>query len=1412
MTDLSAIRVIPFSGKCDEWPSWSEKFLAKAKRFGFKDVLLGKVMIPKSTEEFDEESDDGKKKARVIELNEIAYTELILSIDVKNSSGKIAFNLVKGCKSKDYIDGNAALAWERLRNKFEPISAPSMVKLEKQFRQLALQKNQDPEVWLTELEDLRMKLEDMGSSMSDNQFMIHILNNLTSDYELQLALMERRIGDKEKPLTIDEIRDELNLRFERLSMKSASNNESDVLEEQALFSGRFKGVCRNCGMIGHKSVNCNKRRSTNNRFSQENNNNNFSGNNSGSNDRNTLSTVYCTYCNKTGHMKKNCFKLKKRNKQLNNNGGTSNYSAQDRQNFDSTDVAFSATSESDNLQNDIWICDSGACGHYCNFVEGLQDVKAINEEITVGNGKSMVATKVGNLKCRVEQLDGSSLDVTLNEVKYVPDLWINLFSINKALKNGFNLSNKGITICLSKGPVSVSFDRIFPTTNGFVSGIKMSVIHPAIISNAIESFKLKKSVDINQFHKVIGHCGADRLKNTANIYGLKLSGQFQVCEDCAIAKARQKNINKVWTGSSNKPGERVYIDLSSIKEKSFGGAKFWALVVDDCSDYCWSFFLKSKSELKNKIMVLLTDLKIAGINIKFIRCDDSGENKALFEECRSKGIGITFEFSGPRTPQRNGKVERKFQTFYGRIRAMLNGAGLNNHIRNGVWAECAMTVTYLSNIMTTKASDKCPYQVLFGCKPKINSCLKVFGEIGVVTTKQDIQGKLNNRGTPCMFVGYPVNHSSDVFRMLNLKTYGIINSRDVIWLGKLYKDWILNKSTIVKDLDDEDDVLEIWKSKNSIEDIQQSDDVIDSNNNQNKRVYRQLKQLKSWFNPEATKAVEDYEQGRDINLSEANIALISTNLVNEPVSFDEAWNNEDLKEQLKWREAIEKELVDMKTKNVWEIINKSDVPENRRCIKCKWIFKVKRNGVYRARLVACGYSQVPGIDFNESFAPVINDVSFRIMLVAKLVWNLKASIIDVETAFLHGNLKEEIYMDVPPGLNVDPTKCLKLKRTIYGLVQSAREFYKKFTDVLKIIGFSGSKSDPCLWTKWTDNHVILIGIYVDDCLVIGDEEKIKNLVDELKIHGFNLKVEEELVDYLSCRIIENEHNNSILMLQPHLISGLIEKFGLEVKDKKMFKTPGTPRFKVIRSTEDMDLIDEKMQSKYRSGVGMLLYLTKYSRPDICNVVRELSKCVDGATIGTYLEMLRVIKFVIDTKTFGLKMSPKIENQNWTLKVFCDSDWAGDPETRISVTGFIIYLLNVPICWRSKGQRGVTLSSSEAEYVAISEAAKEIKFIFYLLKDIGVDVQLPIVVKTDNIGALFMSQNASTGVRTRHIDTRYHFIREIIDDGLIKIEFVRSKENDSDIFTKNVNQETYERHVKNFLGTEEIDGTEVDGTG
>jgi hypothetical protein len=166
-------------------------------------------------------------------------------------------------------------------------------------------------------------------------------------------------------------------------------------------------------------------------------------------------------------------------------------------------------------------------------------------------------------------------------------------------------------------------------------------------------------------------------------------------------------------------------------------------------------------------------------------------------------------------------------------------------------------------------------------------------------------------------------------------------------------------------------------------------------------------------------------------------------------------------------------------------MKKEDIPQDRRTIKCKWIFKIKRNGVFRARLVACGYSQIPGVDFNKSFAPVVNDVNFRIILTAKLLWDLQASIVDVETAFLHGNLQEEIYMNVPKSISQDDNNCLLLKKTIYGVVQSEREFYNKLLSTLKSMGFTENKSEPCSLTRRINGKVIIIGIYVDDCLVVG---------------------------------------------------------------------------------------------------------------------------------------------------------------------------------------------------------------------------------------------------------------------------------------------------------------------------------------
>lgn len=215
---------------------------------------------------------------------------------------------------------------------------------------------------------------------------------------------------------------------------------------------------------------------------------------------------------------------------------------------------------------------------------------------------------------------------------------------------------------------------------------------------------------------------------------------------------------------------------------------------------------------------------------------------------------------------------------------------------------------------------------------------------------------------------------------------------------------------------------------------------------------------------------------------------------------------------------------------------------------------------------------------------------------------------------------------------------------------------------------------------------------------------------------------------------------------------------------------------------------------------MLLYLVKHSRPDIANPVRELSKCNTGATPAALKELKRVIRFVLNTKDFGLKLKPAFvkKDKKWYLVVYTDADWAGDKDSRISTTGFVIYLCGCPIMWRSRAQKSISLSSAESEWYALSDAAKEIKFVVQLLITMEIPVELPVIVRVDNIGAIFMSENVSTSSRTKHVDLRTKFVMEYVEDEFIKIIFVKSEDNTSDILTKNVSGDVYDAHVKEYV--------------
>jgi len=243
---------------------------------------------------------------------------------------------------------------------------------------------------------------------------------------------------------------------------------------------------------------------------------------------------------------------------------------------------------------------------------------------------------------------------------------------------------------------------------------------------------------------------------------------------------------------------------------------------------------------------------------------------------------------------------------------------------------------------------------------------------------------------------------------------------------------------------------------------------------------------------------------------------------------------------------------------------------------------------------------------------VINDVAWHILLIAMLIWNLDAIFIDVESAFLYGDLDEEIYMDLPDGMMGFEDECLLLLKAIYGLVQAARKWHKKLIEVLKKIGFKGGIADPCLMMQQNNLGVNLMSVYADDIFCIGKREALKKLVRDLEAEGQSVKVSWDLKDYLSCTIAILDDNKQVWIGQLHLIKKLEERFGYLVNKKVRYLLPGTPNFRIQRPMEGSKDDGENI-SEYCLAVGTLLFLLKHSRPCLANPLRELSKVLDCPT-------------------------------------------------------------------------------------------------------------------------------------------------------------------------------------------------------
>ena len=334
---------------------------------------------------------------------------------------------------------------------------------------------------------------------------------------------------------------------------------------------------------------------------------------------------------------------------------------------------------------------------------------------------------------------------------------------------------------------SMKFDRMILSGSSWLMGIKTQ----RLVGQAHAVIEPGKSIQIWKFHEITGHTGEHLLRTTADYMGIKLTGKLEPCETCAQAKIRQANVpKKKQKQVPSRPGYRLFMDISSFKHESWGGKRHWLIVVDEFSDCSHSFFLKRKSDQIELFPIWIKELKAKyGIDIKYIRLDNSGENRSLQKECDKQNLGIIFEFSAPGTPQQNAVVERKIPTLMGRSRAMMLTAGFSQQDKRKFWCEVISTATKLDNIMVRKDRTKPPFTLFYNDEPKYINFLISFGEMAVIAMSdgKKIRSKLDTRGRTGIFVGYADDHAGNVYRFINNQTKKIILSRDIQWLNSFWK-------------------------------------------------------------------------------------------------------------------------------------------------------------------------------------------------------------------------------------------------------------------------------------------------------------------------------------------------------------------------------------------------------------------------------------------------------------------------------------------------------------------------------------------------------------------------------------------------------------------------------------------------
>ena len=1080
----------------------------------------------------------------------------------------------------------------------------------------------------------------------------------------------------------------------------------------------------------------------------EKNSQNFSGSKRKSPDASTSKDKkknrICYKCGKKGHYKREC-KADSNKKQKKDNAKNANLVEQDvaeivamisHWNIGMISELYVAAA----TKSCDWWYDSGATVHVCNDKSQFKTYEEVPDGHKVLMGNHDTAKVIGIGSVDLQFTSGKKL--ILANVLHVPEIRKNLVSADA-------LNKKGLKAVIESNKLIFSLNGVFVGKGYSCDGMFKLCIN----KNNVSVYIVDASYSL--WHGRLAHTNHKTLQFMSK-HGL-ISFKDNVekrCETCIQAKMTRLPFPKA--ERNNELLDLVHSDVCEFNGfLTRGGNKYFITFIDDYSRYVYVYLMKTKDESFHmfKCYKNLVENQL-GKKVKILRNDRGGEYLPADFSQFCEENGIMHQTSAPYTPQQNGLAERKNRTLGNMVNAMIISSGLPKNL----WGEALLAACHIHNRVTSLKSKVSPYELWKGRKPNLKY-FRVWGCIAFYRVPDHKRTKLGPRALKSVFVGYAEN--SKAYRLLDLDSNVIVESRDVEFL----EDKFLYNSTMSTDPSQEPPPVSNARPSNN---NKRNAGDIPSELRRSQRQ-RKEKHLSSDF-IDSQAIVFLVEGDRQFLLDKIPILLT---VEDDPKTFSEAMKSRDASF---WREAINDEMDSLLSNNTWILV---DLPPGSKPIGCKWVFRKKyaTDGsvqTFKARLVAKGFRQKEGIDYFDTYAPVARITSIRVLLALASMFDLCVHQMDVKTAFLNGDLNEEVYMDQPEGfvLPGNEKKVCKLTRSLYGLKQAPKQWHQKFESAILSNGFKYNNADKCIYSKFTREYGVIICLYVDDMLIIGTNYKGVEETKKYLSSIFKMKDLGEVDTILGIKV--KRHSGGYSLSQSHYVEKVLNKYQhLKIKE---VSTPYDPNFKLFENSGK-----PIAQLEYASAIGSLMYATHCTRPDISYAVCRLARYTKNPGIEHWKAIGRVLGYLKRTKDLELSYNkfPVV------LEGYSDASWVTSVCDKVSTSGWIFMLGGGAVSWASKKQTVITHSTMEAEFVALAAACKEAEWLRNLLLDIELwPKPMPAIsLHCDSEATMSRALNRIYNGKSRHISLRHEYVRQLLNDGIVTVVYVRSFNNLADPFTK-----------------------------